>query len=123
MKTRTRSRARRAFLLFLLSTPLGASAQGTLQDYQRAQQFLPGNLRHIAYIADVGPHWIENTSRFWYRRFTPSGSDFKYVDQDKAIHFESDDKEWTCSLDSYDCQSKPIGPRHPYESLSPNKRW
>src|SRR5215472_12063736 len=164
MKTRTRSRGRLVFLLFLLWTPLRASAQGTLPDYQRAQQFLPGNLRHIAYIADVGPHWIENTSRFWYRKSTPGGSefilvdadkktrgpafdqsrlatalshsakreysaselpfsDFEYVDQGKAIHFESDAKEWTCSLDTYDCQSKPVSPRHPYESLSPNKRW
>lgn len=164
MKTRTRSRAWRALVLFLLATPVGASAQGTLEDYQRAQKFLPGNLRHIAYIADVGPHWIENTNRFWYRKSSPSGSefilvdaekktrvpafdqarlaaalsrsakreysasdlpfsDFEYVDQGKTIRFESDDKEWTCSLDSYDCQSKPVGPRHPYESLSPNKRW
>ena len=53
--------------LLLLALP-EAAAQGRLEDYQRAQQFLPGNLRHLVYVADVSPHWIEKTSRFWYRR-------------------------------------------------------
>ena len=48
--------------------PLGALAQGTLEDYQRAEQFLPGNVRHRVYVADVTPHWIEKTNRFWYRK-------------------------------------------------------
>src|SRR5215472_7484005 len=56
-----------------------SQAQGTLQDYQRAQQFLPGNLRHIVYLADVNPHWIEKTSRFWYRKSSPGGSEFILV--------------------------------------------
>ena len=128
-----------------------ARAQGKLEDYQRAQQFLPGNLRHIAYLADVGPHWIENTSRFWYHKSSPSGSEFilvdaekntrapafdhprlaealsraakreysatelpfsdlEFVNQAKAIRFEADSQQWTCSLDSYDCRSKPPDP-------------
>ncbi len=57
-----------------------ALAQGRLEDYQRAQQFLPGNLRHIVYLADVNPHWIEKTSRFWYRKASPGGSEFILVD-------------------------------------------
>ena len=39
-----------------------------LQDYQRAERFLPGNVRHLVSVADVSPHWIEKTNRFWYRR-------------------------------------------------------
>ena len=66
-----------ALILLALRTAL---AQGTLADYQRAQRFLPGNLRHIAYLADVNPHWIEKTSRFWYRKASPSGSEFILVD-------------------------------------------
>jgi dipeptidyl-peptidase 4 len=73
-----------AFPLALLFAFLShARAQGKLEDYERAQQFLPGNLRHIAYIADVGPHWIENTSRFWYRKSSPNGSEFILVDPEK----------------------------------------
>jgi len=63
----------------LLASAL-SHAQGTLPDYQRAQQFLPGNLRHIVYLADVNPHWIEESSRFWYRKSSPTGSEFILVD-------------------------------------------
>jgi dipeptidyl-peptidase 4 len=67
-------------LIFLFLTPAFSLAQGTLEDYQRAQKFLPGNVRHVVYVADVNPHWIENSSRFWYRKVTPQGSQFVLVD-------------------------------------------
>lgn len=57
-----------------------ALAQGTLQDYQRAQKFLSGNLRHVVVPADVDPHWIEKSDRFWYRRARPKGTEFVLVD-------------------------------------------
>ena len=57
-----------------------AFAQGTLEDYQRAQRFLPGNLRHLVFVADVRPNWIEKTNRFWYRRVGPKGTEFVLVD-------------------------------------------
>jgi dipeptidyl aminopeptidase/acylaminoacyl peptidase len=50
------------------------------EDYQRAQQFLPGNLRHRVYIAEVIPHWIAEKSRFWYRKAGTKGTDFILVD-------------------------------------------
>jgi dipeptidyl aminopeptidase/acylaminoacyl peptidase len=34
----------------------------------------------MVYLADVDPHWIEKSSRFWYRRSAPSGSEFILVD-------------------------------------------
>jgi dipeptidyl-peptidase-4 len=58
-------------------------AQGTLEDYQRAQQFLEGNLRHRIYVADVAPHWIEKTGRFWYRKTGPAGSEFVLVNTEQ----------------------------------------
>jgi dipeptidyl-peptidase-4 len=57
-----------------------ALAQGSLEDYQRAQRFLGGNLRHIVFPADVEPHWIEKTNRLWYRRTSPKGTEFVLVD-------------------------------------------
>jgi len=66
-------------LLFSLFAPL-AGAQGTLEDYQRAQRFLPGNLRHLVFVAEVRPNWIEKTDRLWYRRVGPNGIDFVLVD-------------------------------------------
>ena len=55
-------------------------AQGSLQDYQRAQRFLPGNLRHSIYVADVSAHWIDKTNRFWYHKVSQKGSEFIAVD-------------------------------------------
>jgi dipeptidyl aminopeptidase/acylaminoacyl peptidase len=51
-----------------------------LQDYQRAQRFLPGNLRHSIYVAEVEPHWIDKSDRFWYHKESPKGSEFILVD-------------------------------------------
>jgi len=68
-----------AFALFLLCSP-AALAQGTRDDYQRASQFLPGNLRHRAYIAEVAPHWINKTNRFWYRKAGTKETQFLLVD-------------------------------------------
>ena len=56
------------------------SAQGTLADYERARSFLPGNLRHSIYVADVSAHWVDKTNRFWYHKVSPGGSEFIIVD-------------------------------------------
>src|SRR5580692_6645972 len=60
--------------------PGRALAQGSLEDYQRAQRFLAGNLRHLVSPADVRPNWIEKTNRFWYRKGGPKGTEFILVD-------------------------------------------
>jgi len=73
-------RTRRTFAVLLVLLTPRLFSQGKLEDYQRAQQFLPGNLRHLVYVADVNPHWIEKSSRFWYRKSSPSGSEFILVD-------------------------------------------
>ena len=77
MTLRARDSCCRCFRCWFLLFALPAVAQGTLEDYQRAERFLPGNLRHHAFPADVTPHWVEKTSRFWYRRATPKGGDFR----------------------------------------------
>jgi dipeptidyl-peptidase 4 len=66
-----------------LLAPLAAGAQGTLEDYQRAEQFLPGNVRHLVYVADVAPHWIEKTNRFWYRKSGMKQTEFVLVDAEQ----------------------------------------
>jgi dipeptidyl-peptidase 4 len=59
-----------------------ALAQGGLEDYQRAQRFLAGNLRHVVFPADIEPHW-EKTNRFWYRRVSAKGTEFVLVDAER----------------------------------------
>jgi dipeptidyl-peptidase-4 len=71
---------RSGLAMFFTLSPALASAQGTLADYQRAERFLPGNVRHQIYVADVQSHWIEKTSRFWYRKVGPNGAEFILVD-------------------------------------------
>ncbi|HEV2315721.1 MAG TPA: DPP IV N-terminal domain-containing protein [Candidatus Acidoferrales bacterium] len=63
--------------------PALANAQGTLQDYQRAQRFMGGNMRTIVSVADIRPTWIEGSDRFWYRSDGPKGSEFIVVDAAK----------------------------------------
>lgn len=60
--------------------PLLAAAQGTRADYERAEKFLPSNVRHLVAEADVSPHWIEKTARFWYLKEGPAGKEFLLVD-------------------------------------------
>src|SRR5438034_7217449 len=72
----------RRTILFVLVACLMSLAQGTLEDYQRAQHFLPGDLRHSIYVADVSAHWVDKTNRFWYHKVSPKGSEFIFVDAD-----------------------------------------
>src|ERR1700722_2686602 len=67
-------------LAIALAVPMVVLAQGTISDYERAQQFLPGNLRHLVSFADITPHWIKESDRFWYRRVDAKGVEFVLVD-------------------------------------------
>lgn len=78
---------RMAYVRFLLCfsfawllLPLLVSGQGTPQDYQRASRFETGAQRKLITDAHIAPHWIEKTSRFWYRTSEPEGSQFVLVD-------------------------------------------
>jgi len=55
------------FLSLLLSSALQAFSQGSQEDYSRANRFLPWNVRRLVLDADITPHWIGKSSRFWYR--------------------------------------------------------
>jgi len=70
------------FLCSLIPVDRGV-AQGTREDYQRAEQFLPGNLRHRAYVADVTPHWFAKKNRFWYRKAGMKAMEFILVDAEQ----------------------------------------
>jgi hypothetical protein len=60
-----------------------AFGQGTLEDYQRAERFLPANLERLVGTAKVDPHWIGRTNRFWYRRVDAKGAQFILVDAEQ----------------------------------------
>src|SRR5437867_10488747 len=69
-----------AVLAVVLCSPAPASAQGQRSDYARAQQFLPEEIRKLAFDGQVDPHWMPGTSRFWYVKEGPDGKEFLVVD-------------------------------------------
>jgi dipeptidyl aminopeptidase/acylaminoacyl peptidase len=79
--------------LLLLVAALSARAQGTLDDYQRAERFLPQKMRKLVFSGDVAPHWIEKSNRFWYRAVGPKGAEFKLVDAEKNTNAPAFDHE------------------------------
>lgn len=57
-----------------------AWAQGTREDYVRAERFLPGNVRRLVFEGEVAPRWIGTSARFWYRNEKPDRTEFVLVD-------------------------------------------
>src|SRR5207245_4569190 len=72
-----------AQLCLVLLAPFSVIAQGTLDDYQRAERFLPQKMRKLVFSGDVTPHWIEKSNRFWYRIVGPKAVEFKLVDAEQ----------------------------------------
>lgn len=69
-------------LLFALGSMSCISlwAQGTVEDYNRAYALREKyNAKHVLY-AGVVPHWVDQTSAFWYVRQTEKGKDYVKVD-------------------------------------------
>jgi hypothetical protein len=54
------NRCSKGIAIAVLLTALRAVAQGTLEDYHRAQRFLPGNLRHEIYVKDFDLLFVPN---------------------------------------------------------------
>ncbi len=67
-----------AGMLTLVGAP--GAAEVTSSDYARAERFLPWNASKLLLHADVLPQWIEESSRFWYRKRVAAGHEFIYVD-------------------------------------------
>lgn len=69
-------------LLFALGSMSCTSlwAQGTVEDYNRAYELREKyNAKHVLY-AGVVPHWVDQTSAFWYVRQTEKGKEYVEVD-------------------------------------------
>jgi len=70
-------------LALLLLAVAAAFAQGTREDYARAERFLQWNIRKLVFDADVTPRWMEGGERFWYRKLGRGGKEFLLVDAAK----------------------------------------
>ncbi|MGD2217444.1 MAG: DPP IV N-terminal domain-containing protein [Gemmatimonadales bacterium] len=70
-----------------------AYAQGTREDYQRAERFLRPSVDSLVLNERVAPNWIAETDRFWYRRELPDGKQFLLVDPDQNTRDPAFDHE------------------------------
>src|SRR5678815_4631921 len=66
-------------LVLVLMVASSAFAQGTRDDYARAEQFLYDNVKKLVFEAWVRPTWI-GPSRFYYLNDKPDGKEFILVD-------------------------------------------
>lgn len=81
---------------FLLAKPI--LAQGTLADYQRAQRFLAGNVRHLVFSAGMAD-WIGKTDKFWYAENSSAGKQFIVVDAaSNSVHPAFDHQKLAAAL-------------------------
>ena len=81
------------FLSIVLLITAHLQAQGTKDDYSRAEKFLPQNLSKLAFKLWVSPQWLEDSSKFWYRIDTREGKEFIFVDPEKGIKNKAFDHE------------------------------
>jgi hypothetical protein len=88
MKPKYLSRA----LMLGLILPAMAYAQGTLADYERAQN-LRKRFGGAAIDLPGRAVWIEQTSRFWYRKSVKGGNEFVLVDADTLARKPAFDHE------------------------------
>ena len=70
-------------LTFLSSSVL--SAQGTINDYNRAFS-LPDRLKDKVFYSNVTPQWIGKTDRCWYIRYTPQGKTYMLTDAQRKTN-------------------------------------
>src|SRR5574337_1477859 len=56
----------------------------TQANYRLASRFSPKKLDKIVFSTSVDPHWLKNTTRFWYSYETTNGKNWYIVDPAKA---------------------------------------
>ncbi len=71
-----------AILLLLVSNACRLHAQGTTEDYRRANDWA-NRIKDKTYYAPFSFNWIGDSHRFWYYQQTPKGKEFILVDADK----------------------------------------
>jgi dipeptidyl aminopeptidase/acylaminoacyl peptidase len=70
--------------ILILLAAIVCRAQGTVEDYRRATNFLGANAARQQRPGDVAPRWISGTSRFWYRLAAFGTKQFILVDPAQA---------------------------------------
>lgn len=64
----------------------------TKANYQLASRFAPKKIGKMVFSTNVDPHWLKNSTRFWYSYETPNGKNWYIVDpakNDKHVLFDA----------------------------------
>ncbi|QQS49163.1 MAG: DPP IV N-terminal domain-containing protein [Acidobacteriota bacterium] len=83
---------KRIFAICLLLLPAAGYAQGTIEDYERAnglREKYTGLVNNMPERAN----WIGKTSRFWYRKAVKGGNEFVLVDAETGVKSPAFDHE------------------------------
>ena len=70
--------------LLVLFVSVSAQAPSSEANYQLASRYSPRKLDKMVFSTSVDPHWLKNSTRFWYSYETPSGKYWYIVDPAKA---------------------------------------
>ncbi|MBI9053703.1 MAG: DPP IV N-terminal domain-containing protein [Bacteroidales bacterium] len=65
--------------LIIFVTIASSFAQGTYEDYQRAEKYLHFNVYNLVQNLYLNPNWIDKTNDFWYKTEIENGHQFKLV--------------------------------------------
>jgi len=102
---------------FLIFAPPRGSAQGTLEDYRRAESFQTGAQRKLITVADVTPHWIAKSSRFWYRAAGPKKTEFILVDAAQNTSAPAFDHERLAAALAHAAKQEVLATKLPFDTF------
>jgi dienelactone hydrolase len=103
------------FILLLLPTMI--FAQGTVADYERAND-LREKYVGLAYNLPERANWIEKTSRFWYRKAVKGGSEFVLMDAETLAKRPAFDHERLAASLSTAANEKYTALKLPFMAIS-----
>ncbi len=92
-------------------------AQGTLEDYRRAESFQTGAQRKLITVADVTPHWIAKSSRFWYRAAGPKKTEFILVDAAQNTAAPAFDHERLAAALAHAAKQEVLATKLPFDTF------
>lgn len=80
-------------LLLFVSGAVAQNTPVTKANYELASRFSPENMKRLVFSNSVDPHWLKNSTRFWYVYETSEGKFYTIVDpklKSKVLLFDHD---------------------------------
>lgn len=103
------------FAVFIIFSS-GIMAQGTVEDYQRADG-IRALFRNKVYNNPGSFHWIKGQHQFWYLNNTRSGKEFLLVDADRKTQQKAFDHKHVANSLSVKLRKKILSHALPFEAL------